>query len=208
MPKQSMKIMYRKKRYTNYRRVPRPISKTTGMSLTTEVYDQIGQPSVITAVQFVSTGLVFRNIDNIISSSNSFSKYSTLYSKMKIVAIQAIGNPQRGLTQNNLSDIVLSFYPNFKSTANLPGDIAGHDEGIYLPIGTDRTHRYIKYFKDDFYQGADGTGYGVWFSPSKLSSLDGQFAVAAVRSVISSVSPIIWHNLVLKVTIRFSDPIF
>lgn len=194
-----------KKTYVS--KIPRTI-KGNDVKFRTEVFNPVYYPNSFAVYSFSATAsTTFINVAAIIAASPSFTKYNTLYGKMKIKGFQVTCTAARGLNLNFHVDYMLAFFPNIKGTASST-DVIGHDISYHVPITSDRMYKYNQYFSKNTYLGPDGTGYGVWFNPSKLSSLDGQFSLQPIATLPTSGGTVAIGFIRFVFYITFSDPIF
>lgn len=201
-------VITSRKRMRKSRRVPRPVS-SVGMSCIAENYTQIGLPISNTELRFVSTGQTFINIDDILNSSLSFTKYSPLYSKCRITGVSIATSPcPGGVAYPGTPDLIIGFYPHVKSATTLFNDVLSVDNSHYSQPGV--TNSQVKYwrFKNGYYEGTDGTGYGVNFSPTVINSLSGQLTVGATTTLVGQTYASCFVNLRVKVYVSFYNKIF
>lgn len=196
-----------KKTYVS--KIPRSV-KGNDVKFRTEQFSGVYYPNGLSTYSFTSAttaAVTFTNVSAIIAASPSYTKYNTLYGKMKIKGYQVTFTSARGLNTNSHIDYVLAFFPNIKGQAS-SSDVIGHDISYHVPITSDRMYKYNYYFSKNTYSGPEGTGYGVWFNPAKLSSLDGQFSLQPIGPIGNSGGTITLGFIRFVFYIAFSDPIF
>ena len=184
--------------------------KGNDIKFRTDVFNPVYYPNSLSSYSFTSSttaATTFLNVSAIIAASPSYTKYNTLYGKMKIKGFQITATAGRGLNSNALCDYMLAFFPNLKSTSST-SDVIGHDISYHVPITSERMYKYNQYFSKSTYLGPDGTGYGVWFNPAKLNSLDGQFSLQPVAGLGTSGGTVVIGYIRFVFYIVFSDPIF
>lgn len=196
-----------KKTYVS--KIPRSV-KGNDIKFRTEAFNYIYYPNGLPVYSFsnaTTAAVTFSNVAAIIAGSSSYTKYNTLYGKMKIKGYQVTFTSARNLNNNNHIDYMIAFFPNIKDKAS-SSDVIGHDISYHVPITSDRMYKYNYYFSKNTYSGPDGTGYGVWFNPAKLSSLDGQFSIQPTGTMPNSAGTVIIGFMRVVFYITFSDPIF
>lgn len=207
----------RKRKRTNYiqfkrsyaSRLPRSI-KGNDVKLTCETFLPVYWVNGQALYSLATTGTPLPtsvNVAAIITQSPSYIKYGNLYSKMKIRGYQLSCSSSRGLNSNALTDYMIGFYPNLKGQASST-DVIGHDMAYHVPVTMDRIYKFNQYFSKSTYLGPDGTGYGVWFNPAKVSSLDGQFSIQAVLTIPNSPGTVTLGFIRFRFFLLLSDPVF
>lgn len=147
------------------------------------------------------------NVTQILQNSPSFIKYGGLYSKLKIKGFTITASSARGLNGNAITDYLLGFYPNIKNSASST-DVIGHDQTYHVPVSLDKFIKFSYFFNKSAYNGPDGTGYGIWFNPSKIGSLDGQFSIQTAVPIVASPLTMQISFIKFRFFLGLLDPIF
>lgn len=208
-----------KRRIARYKKKV-PLTKTVGNSITLkcEYYDTIKYRELGLGYVFTSTSLstgTFRNIKDIILNSQTYLKFVPLYGKVRINSVKIMVTPVNNLlaVSNNVGSLPLSafaFYPNFTSTGVDANATIAHDTVLVF----DPAHNYFQTrtwkFPKQFFEGPNGTGYGVEFDPGQINSLSGQISVTNITPFIGSPpnTSYVVFNFVCIVSVTLGDQIW
>jgi len=153
-----------------------------------------------------STNDTFMNISQCLTSSISWTKYANLYSKVKIVGFSLHVSPMAASYPSItfVPNIIYGFYPSYTSTNLLTEPQATDNNMMTNPLQLVPQQKSWR-FKENFFSGPDGTGYGVWFNPNLISSLSGQISVYPSYPTSSATAQTFLQNLRLKVYCVFGQ---
>lgn len=205
-----MKKVYRR-RYKK-RRIPRPI-KSNEITCCLESYTQVGLPASLTELRFTKNSSIKYNLLEIIDDSVTFSKFSSLYARMKIVGLSITTSPCKTVDASiypGVPDCCIGLFPNLTSATNvaLANEVIGVDNAHYFqPSVTVSQSKYWK-FRNNFFEGSDGTGLGVYFGTEKKNSLSGQIVVGSCIDLVAQTTDKCIANVRFKLYVVFSDKIF
>lgn len=206
-----------KRRIARYRKKV-PLSKTVGNSINIrcELFDTVRAEPLATGFSFSSTanGNRFKNVKEIILNSQTYLKFAPLYGKLRINSVKITVSPVNNLLSisnqiGTLPYTAFAFYPNFTSTNVDTSATPAHDTSLIFDPAQSRFQSKIWRTQKNFYEGQNGTGYGVEFDPGYLTSLSGQISLINIFNL--SGSPALQYvvfNVIFVINITLSDQIW
>jgi len=212
----SARRLYRKRiKRRIYKKIP---SKVVGNSLNVncEYFDVLRLKGGAAGIGFWNGFQIpsFRNIKDMLFNSQSYLKFSPLYGKIRINSVKIMASPVHSISKlpNEVSGLPLffaTFYPNFTSTAIDNAATLSHDTSLTLDvIKLQQQHKTYR-FPFQFYEGSEGTGYGVDFDPGKIQSLSGEIHVAPCYPIFySGLVDLSLFNFICTINVSFSDQIW
>lgn len=207
-----------KRRIVRYKkRVPLYKSVGNSLNIRCEYYDNIKAEAGAIGYGFGSNpglGIRYKSIKEIILNSHTYLKFAPLYGKVRINSIKIMVAPVNNLlsVSTNVFSLPLAafaFYPNFIATNVDSSATPAHDTSLIFNPAVNSFQTKTWKFPKQFYEGDNGTGYGVSFDPGNLNSLSGQISLTNIQSFQGNpgLSYIVF-NLICQVGITLSDQIW
>ena len=207
--------LFRRKRRTTKSRMYKSVS-TQVVTQRVEGYSMVQLANVgsrrITAFfnTFTPTGAEFFNVRDILSASQSFIKYATLFKRFRIDYVRVSGYcDHTHATLNGYTfDYALNFFPQYYGNTGdtLVSEIRSSDQSLVVP------NLRLKYSKKwaPVLDGPNGTGYGQWMplNGETANSIIGQVSVASLLPPLSSTLTHALGMVTVYVGISFADKNF
>lgn len=208
--------LYRKRiRRRIYKKIPRNVVGNS-LNVNCEYFDVLRLKGAAAGIGFWNGFQIpsFRNIKDMLLNSQSYLKFSPLYGKLRINSIKIMASPVHTISKlpnevGALPFFLATFYPNFTSTAVDNAATLSHDTSLVLDV-IKLEQQYKTYrLPLQFYEGSEGTGYGVDFDPGKIQSLSGEIHVAPSYQIYySTLADLSLFNFVCIINVSFSDQIW
>lgn len=207
--------LFRRKRRTTKSRMYKSVS-TQIVTQRVEGYSMVQLANVgsrrITAFfnTFTPSGAEFFNVRDILSASQSFIKYATLFKRFKIdyVQVSAYCDHTHGTLNGYTFDYALNFFPQYYGNTGdtLVSEIRSSDQTLVVP------NLRLKYSKKwaPVVDGPNGTGYGQWMplNGETVNSIIGQVSVASLLPPLSSTTVHALGMATVYIGITFADKNF
>jgi len=208
--------LYRKRiKRRIYKKIP---SKVVGNSLNVncEYFDVLRLKGAAAGIGFWNGFQIpsFRNIKDMLLNSQSYLKFSPLYGKLRINSIKIMASPVHSISKlppevGGLPLFFATFYPNFTSAAVDNAATLSHDTSLVLDVVKLQQQHKTYRLPLQFYEGSEGTGYGVDFDPGKIQSLSGEIHVAPSYQIYyTGMADLSLFNFTCIINISFSDQIW
>lgn len=173
-----------------------------------EVYDQLYVGSGTSSMIFIIPNQPYRNIEHILTTSQSFQDLYLIYARYKITGLQIVASccssPDTidGSFTTGAPTASLAFYPNLTSQ-NAGTNPAYNDHKMLLDAHV--TTPQMKYWKfpEQYFEGS-GYGFGIWSQTNGYTNQIGQ--ISPTLNILSNATAnTFFFNVRMTLYILFSD---